>query len=474
MASSSRARFSGPPGRICSFVLPTLVVAIAVAGCDSDSSASLATGPSPIKCQLSLTGTKVIGSEGGPGAIDVTAQPECAWTASTSAAWITDVAPRSGQGTAEVQFRVASNPTAVARESELVVNDERIRIAQEAAECHYEIRPAQWPAAAAGGRGQAELVTLDGCRWDASVDVPWITLVSAASGAGGASVVFDVASNAGGPRTGVITIAGRSLTVTQGALACSYAITPAAYDAPTLGGAAPPVTVSAPATCAWTTNSNVAWLSVTSGSSGSGTGVVTFVVSPNVGGVRTGTIAIADQLLTVTQQPLACLYTVSPLAATVPAAGGPGPSITVTAPAGCAWTAASNDAWLTITAGASGTGPGVVDFDVAANAGAARSGTLTIAGQTFTVTQDAAACTYAISPVSYDAPAPGGAGPSIAVTATAGCAWTAVSNDAWITVDSGSSGTGDGVVTFSVGANAGAPRTGTMTIAGQTFTVAQP
>jgi hypothetical protein len=49
-----------------------------------------------------------------------------------------------------------------------------------------------------------------------------------------------------------------------------------------------------------------------------------------------------------------------------------------------------------------------------------------------------------------------------------------VSNDAWITVDSGSSGTGDGVVTFSVGANAGAPRTGTMTIAGQTFTVAQP
>ena len=41
----------------------------------------------------------------------------------------------------------------------------------------------------------------------------------------------------------------------------------------------------------------------------------------------------------------------------------------MTASAGsCAWTAASNAAWITITAGASGTGNGSVSHNVAANA----------------------------------------------------------------------------------------------------------
>ena len=56
----------------------------------------------------------------------------------------------------------------------------------------------------------------------------------------------------------------------------------------------------------------------------------------------------------------------------------------------------SNASWMTVTSGASGSGPGTVAFSVAANTGAARTGTLTIAGQTFTVTQ-AAPCTYAIA-----------------------------------------------------------------------------
>ena len=52
-----------------------------------------------------------------------------------------------------------------------------------------------------------------------------------------------------------------------------------------------------------------------------------------------------------------------------------------------AWTATSNASWLSIASGASGTGNGAVFFSVAANSGAQRVGTLTIAGQTFSVTQ---------------------------------------------------------------------------------------
>ena len=61
----------------------------------------------------------------------------------------------------------------------------------------------------------------------------------------------------------------------------------------------------------------------------------------------------------------------------------------MTAPEGCDWTATSNDAWITITSGDSGSGNGTVGYSVSANASASsRTGTLTIAGQTFTVTQD--------------------------------------------------------------------------------------
>lgn len=82
-------------------------------------------------------------------------------------------------------------------------------------------------------------------------------------------------------------------------------------------------------------------------------------------------------------------------------------------------------------------------------------------------------CTYSISPSSANFAAGGGTG-SVTVTAGAGCNWTAVSNASFITVTSGSSGSGNGSVGYSVAANSGsASRNGTMTIAGQTFTVTQ-
>ena len=85
----------------------------------------------------------------------------------------------------------------------------------------------------------------------------------------------------------------------------------------------------------------------------------------------------------------------------------------------------------------------------------------------------AVGCTFSIAPTSESFPASGGTG-SLAVMAPDGCMWTASSNDSWITITSGESGSGNGTVEYSVAANLGASsRTGTMTIAGQTFTVTQ-
>jgi Zn-dependent metalloprotease len=82
-----------------------------------------------------------------------------------------------------------------------------------------------------------------------------------------------------------------------------------------------------------------------------------------------------------------CTFSINPTSASYAAAGGTG-SVTVTAGAGCAWTAVSNATFITITSGSSGSGNGTVNYSVAANGGTgSRNGTMTIAGQTFTVTQ---------------------------------------------------------------------------------------
>jgi Zn-dependent metalloprotease len=92
-----------------------------------------------------------------------------------------------------------------------------------------------------------------------------------------------------------------------------------------------------------------------------------------------------------------CSFSINPTSANFAAAGGSG-SVTVTTSAGCNWTAASNNSFITVTSGASGSGSGTVTYSVAANTSTARSGSLTIAGLTHSVSQDAAGggCTNAI------------------------------------------------------------------------------
>ena len=79
-----------------------------------------------------------------------------------------------------------------------------------------------------------------------------------------------------------------------------------------------------------------------------------------------------------------CSYGV-PASASVGAIGGPF-TVNVTATATCSWSTTSNVSWLTVVSG-SGSGSGTVTYDVAPNTGPPRSGTLTIAGSTFTVSQ---------------------------------------------------------------------------------------
>jgi M6 family metalloprotease-like protein len=166
-----------------------------------------------------------------------------------------------------------------------------------------------------------------------------------------------------------------------------------------------------------------------------------------------------------------CSYSISPTSQSFSSAAASS-TVNVTAGSGCSWTAASNGGWISITSGASGSGNGTVGYSVQANTGGARSGTLTIAGQTFTVSQSGASCSYSISPASGSAATSGGTG-SFNVTAGTGCAWTASSDASWLHVTAGASGSGNGTVSYSVDANGGGARAGHITVQGQSFTLNQ-
>ena len=95
-----------------------------------------------------------------------------------------------------------------------------------------------------------------------------------------------------------------------------------------------------------------------------------------------------------------CAFNISPSEQTFAASSNTGTVNVTSSSDECPWTAVSNAPWITISRrGGSGTGNGTVSYSVSANTGDPRTGTMTIAGQTFTVNQnDSATCTNTISP----------------------------------------------------------------------------
>ncbi len=162
-----------------------------------------------------------------------------------------------------------------------------------------------------------------------------------------------------------------------------------------------------------------------------------------------------------------------PASAEIPAAGATNLKFELQAPGTCAWTVAAVDPWITVTPGF-GSGNATVTYSVLPNVGAARIGTILAGGRVFTIRQaDGCAANTVLSPASAKVPATASVDRFFNVQTGPGCFWTAISNVAWVTTVSGASGSGNGIVTYSVAANTGAARAGTITAAGKTFTIEQ-
>ncbi len=268
-----------------------------------------------------------------------------------------------------------------------------------------------------GGTGSATITVTagTGCTWTATSSATFVTFTAGATGTGSGTATFTVAVNTGAERTSTLTIAGTAVTLTQRA-----AVT------------APPPTLSAPTPRSPSGGQDVELRptlvvnnAVSTGSIGTVTyrfevsDADTFPADPartiTQDGVAQGTDTTSwpiprdltagtlyywraratNGTITTAFSPVerfrpgtGCTYTLSTTSVSVSVTGGTS-TITIATSSACNWTAISNDGFIVLTTPSSGAGSGSISFLVTPNPGAARTGTLTIAGQTVTVNQAA-------------------------------------------------------------------------------------
>src|SRR5207302_6954546 len=112
---------------------------------------------------------------------------------------------------------------------------------------------------------------------------------------------------------------------------------------------------------------------------------------------------------------------------------------------GCIWSVSSGTNWIIVNSAASNTNSGLVSYTVSANpTHLTRTGTISIDGQTLTITQDPAPCTFTLGSTtanySYVL-----TNDTVSVSTLTGCVWSVSSGTNWITVNSAANNTNSGL-----------------------------
>ena len=374
--------------------------------------------------------------------LTVTDADSVGWAVSSDQTWAV-VSPASGSGSATVTVTCAANPSATTRTARITVGAQTCVLTQAAAPAVTSI-PAT-ASAAYPANSTASLAVTSNTSWSASSNQVW-AVVSPASGSGNGTVTVTCALNATATtRAATITIGTQTCQLTQAASpfavwavalptgqqgfaqdvdrdgvtnGMEYAMGRNAASSSGINGIAqlPVVTVSgsaprrltltlrlpdpAPAdivydiqaanglTGAWTVimekSGTGSWAAL--GNSGA------TVVSSTDGSGRTA-FAISDAQgyrflrLGVTSSSVVDPVTTVPAAATALYSASSTAVIAVISNSG--WMAASDQAWAVVSP-STATGNSTVTVTCAANAGLARTATITIGGQTCVVTQAAA------------------------------------------------------------------------------------
>ncbi|HEY2737156.1 MAG TPA: PKD domain-containing protein, partial [Thermoanaerobaculia bacterium] len=424
--------------------------------------------------------TASFGAAGGGGTVTLNASsPDCPWFAASQSSFI-EFPAQNGSGSATIGFQVDPNDTGAPRSGTLVVADQTLTITEDAQPCSFAIDP---PGVILTPPGQTSSVTVDaaaGCAWSVNVasGSSFITLLNPAGGIGPGVLQFEVSANtATSSRSGVLIIAGQTFAVEQLGVSgfgvdffVTAASAPVGSPISFIGKATEP-----PASWCWTFGDGseppggcaATEAQATHSYASPGTYSVTLAALADG-----GSSAEATKTVIIFQGGTSCVGLLYPQSASVSAAGGVD-IVNVNAPADCGWTAASDETFLHVVAASVDHGSGVVTYQVDVNTtGAARTGTLSIGGRGFTVSQRPP-CTYSFAPGSTDPVGRAGGVGTVHVQTQAGCPWTATTSSPFVGLLTATARTGPGDFDYCMAANRGADRTGTITITGESIEIPQ-
>jgi hypothetical protein len=156
---------------------------------------------------------------GGSKAVNVAANlPTCAWSSTEALSWLA-VAPVSVTGSGQVLVTADPNPGTATRVGTVTVAGRVISVSQPGTPapppCTFMVTPPSATVAAVGGSGTLSVTaTAPTCTWTGSSAAAWLTL-SDGSGTGTGEVIYSAAANPGLSRTGVLTIGGQTVMVSQ-------------------------------------------------------------------------------------------------------------------------------------------------------------------------------------------------------------------------------------------------------------------
>jgi len=174
-----------------------------------------------VPCSYSVTPTsQSVGAAASTNnTLSVTAGTGCTWTAvSNNTSWITVTGGASGAGNGTVTYSVIANGSTSQRSGSLTVAGQNIGVTQSGTTCSFTVTPTTQSIGSGGGPATATVTpNVNTCQWTATSNAPsWITISNGASGTGTGTVSYNVAANTTtSSRSGTLTIAGRTLTVTE-------------------------------------------------------------------------------------------------------------------------------------------------------------------------------------------------------------------------------------------------------------------
>ena len=201
----------------------------------------------------------------------------------------------------------------------------------------------------------------------------------------GAGYVFSGFS--GATSTSQVTMSAPASVVAN--FACTYSVAPSWSGSQSSSGIVVSAAVNAGSGCSWSTSGVPGWIHLAS-PSGVGTTNVVITVDPNTSTVaRTAQFTIASTVVTVSQAGHVppCAISTSIQSVSAANSGVAGTLRLTTAPAGCAWTAASTAPWVQVYP-LGGSGDATLEYTVYPNFGTSvRSASITTGAKTIPVSQ---------------------------------------------------------------------------------------